>query len=186
MMAVPMQFTAANWPEKYGPRIFGVGPNPIIPPRRPLSPVQRSFPGMIQGRTRRERETKRQNQFLENYQRGCLCGFTSTELLALDAIAERPLQPSTLTNGILPIFRRDRWVTQANNPADFTPVPTMNNWVPLPNGIAGDWTASNNLVWNAIQPSLQIASRILMGSSVLPFVSLLTNQYVHIPGGLKK
>jgi len=97
-------------------------------------------------------------------------GFTTLELMNLDVITDRQLQPGNLQNGILPLFDRKNWLTK--QPAGWAPFYTLSDWQPLPDGIAGDWLASNDLVWNTIQPSLQIASRILMSSTVLPFVSL--------------
>jgi hypothetical protein len=180
-MAVPMQFTAANWPIKYGPREFGVASQGVnLPARIPLSPVEYSFPRITSSLSRAEAAaelaTQNQNRLMEAYQRRELYGFTSLELLNLDVITERQLQPGNLTNRILPMFQRIKWLSRWNGvaPQGFVPFSTMNNWVPLPNGIAGEWSANNDLVWNAITPSLQIASRILMGSTLLPFVSLIS------------
>lgn len=57
-------------------------------------------------------ENQRQDDrydIIGGYQRQELQLFTTRELKDLDAICDRPLRESTLSGGIIPILRRDRW-----------------------------------------------------------------------------
>jgi hypothetical protein len=100
----------------------------------------------------------------EKFQRERLKGFTSAELAQLDCLPTRELLPGDLQNAIIPLFQRDYWETAPPKP-DFT----RNNLYPLKNG-NGLWTAANDAVWHLMQPSLQIASRMLMSAHMLPWV----------------
>ncbi|KAA8569820.1 hypothetical protein EYC84_002163 [Monilinia fructicola] len=49
------------------------------------------------------------SKLLGDYQKSQLFCFTTRELKDLDAICDRPVKESTLTGGIMPLLRRDRW-----------------------------------------------------------------------------
>jgi hypothetical protein len=72
-------------------------------------------------------------------------------------------------NRILPIFHNDNW--EKITPLQRKTLYSLDDLISLPDGISGEWKASNSLVWNAMKPSLEIASRILMGDTMIPWVS---------------
>jgi hypothetical protein len=53
---------------------------------------------------------------IEEYQRQCLKTFTTRELIELVCISDRQLKPSTLRNGILPVFADENWRINFDNP----------------------------------------------------------------------
>lgn len=94
-------------------------------------------------------------------------GFTSRELVDLDAITPRDLPKCTLTNGILPILRKDRWEK----------LPLTSSFVrtklyDMPDG-KGKWEMGNPVVEALMTPILKLASRMLASEHVLPWVSFL-------------
>jgi hypothetical protein len=102
---------------------------------------------------------------LESIQRERLKQFTSSELARLDCLPTRELRPGNLANGILPIYQRQNWEVTPPQP-DFT----RDSLYPLEDG-NGLWIATNDAVWAIMQPSLQMASRMVMSLHLLPWVS---------------
>jgi hypothetical protein len=68
-----------------------------------LSPIDRLFPQISQGRTIRDK------QVWEDYQRDKLRGFTTRELVDLDAVTSRKLRDGDLSHEIHPILSRCNW-----------------------------------------------------------------------------
>lgn len=99
---------------------------------------------------------------IEAFQRQDLSGYTTRELIDLDNISNRDLNPGTLQNPINPILGRDRW--------------TLRDW-PLHvvsgggrNLSNGYWQLENNLVWNTVEPCLRLASRLFSNWHKHPWV----------------
>lgn len=105
---------------------------------------------------------------IRKFQRSRLSGYTTRELSDLDAISSRKFKPSTFGQVILPLLQRTNW--EVAPPADFrrTELYEMD-------ANRGLWAASNEEVWQAVLPSLQIATRILMSMHLTPWVILLDN-----------
>jgi hypothetical protein len=84
-----------------------------------------------------------------SYQRTMLHGFTSSTLHAIGALDKPDVKPPNLDNQIHPIFDRDHdmWVG----------IGTM----PLDHGLPGTYTAHNDIIWNAMLPSLRLASKLV-------------------------
>ncbi|KUJ10907.1 uncharacterized protein LY89DRAFT_252084 [Mollisia scopiformis] len=93
-------------------------------------------------------------------------GFTSEELGYLDCLPTRELKLSTLNNGIMSTLRRDNW---ENTPS---PEYRRSYMYALEDG-NGLWSAANDFVWNSLQPSLILASRILMSVHLMPWFDAL-------------
>lgn len=95
----------------------------------------------------------------ESHQRWKFRGFTSLELEdlgALPTMSDENFKKPTLDNPIHPIFERKKW--KEKDP-----------WQPLGNGRPGNWVASNDLVWEAMQPSLRLATLFLTNFHIFPW-----------------
>jgi hypothetical protein len=95
----------------------------------------------------------------ELYQREILNGYTTRELMDLDAITYRELKPTSLQNPINQIIGRDRW--------------TLGDWPPhqVAGGIGnGHWESTNDLAWSQLEPCLRLASRLFADMHKHPWV----------------
>ncbi|ESZ90220.1 hypothetical protein SBOR_9390 [Sclerotinia borealis F-4128] len=109
-----------------------------------------------------------QIRLLEDYQKDGLLGFTTRELKDLDVVCDRPLKPSTLAGGIIPLLRRDRWEDKPSTAWLSTKsVPIRND--PL----GGSWQSSNDRVWNLLRPIVKLASQYIMSSQSIPWFDAL-------------
>jgi hypothetical protein len=104
-------------------------------PRSPLHPAT-----ILASTSRRDARNA-----IENFQKEQLRGFTTEELIELDAITNRGLKPSSLNTPIHPLLDRDRWDAK---PYIVYPVEGGN----------GNWDASNDQVWATMKPILRLAS----------------------------
>jgi hypothetical protein len=126
-----------------------------------LTPVEIMFP--IPGISPGHPQSKHDCETLEEFQRQLLRGYTTSELMNLDAISTRSLKPGNLTNDIHPLLRS--WED------------TISRWFrrdklyPIGHGFHGDWIADNPVVWKILEPVLKLASRILMHVHKTPWVS---------------
>lgn len=98
----------------------------------------------------------------EKYQRENLCGYTTRELMDLDAVAFRELRPFSLQNPVHEIFAQDRWTLLDSPPHMISEADNSkgNNY----------WVAQNTLVWSRLEPSLRFASRMLSNLHKHPWV----------------
>lgn len=118
---------------------------PLSPEKATATPLRRSARDMV------EKVQIRLNE-----------GFTVRELYDLDALSSRQLDPINLTNPIHPLLERSRWRAKGFES------------YPLDDGNAGnrDWVASNDLVWEQLEPCLRLATLITAHLHKSPFVSL--------------
>ncbi|TLD18056.1 hypothetical protein PspLS_10512 [Pyricularia sp. CBS 133598] len=97
-----------------------------------------------------------------DYQRFVFKGFTTDELEKLDALNFSNDDNFDLNGPLHPILTRDKWVCAPT-------YPSTNEWPRQyyafkdENQIhrSGIWTAQDPLIWNALQPALQLLTRIL-------------------------
>ncbi|KAK8902815.1 hypothetical protein QC760_008317 [Botrytis cinerea] len=105
----------------------------------------------------------------EQQQKNAFYNFTAKQLLDLDAniTSTRSLKESDLNVPILPCFARNRWKT---------------NGKPFPLGELGPgkWFAKNDVVWELIQPTLQLASMILTNIQADLYDTLLYGKRIPI------
>lgn len=88
---------------------------------------------------------------LTDYQCHVLRGFTSLQLRDSGCLSKSNISRNDLHSPIHPIYMRDQWMPSGETlPAPF-------------NGVR---SGTNPVVWNAIRPMLQIASRIIDSSSM--------------------
>jgi uncharacterized protein (DUF885 family) len=81
-----------------------------------LSPVQRLFPERSTDYdTARYKAFERQLKLVEEFQRDSLSGFTTKELIDLDAVSDRHLRGDRLSNPMMPILRQDSWESNSNS-----------------------------------------------------------------------
>jgi len=132
-----------------------------------LTPVDTVFPTGIE-LSAQELERNAQNRAAENFQKQELYGFTTRELVDLDAISARYLKPQDLSNGIIPPLLR--WVQRPYKLMDGSP----GYFYPIGFGYPGVWAASNPIVWSAMYPALVLASQMLTSIHMLPWVSSQT------------
>lgn len=113
---------------------------------------------------------------LSAYQRGRFLGFTAAELDVMEALAMTNVKgPSTEFPEVElhPCLRRPLWGK---------PLPKHFAIFPMRNGMAGNWEASNPVVWDAILPSLYLASRFLSSVETLSWWdAILFGEYKDIP-----
>ncbi|TGO91491.1 hypothetical protein BPOR_0026g00150 [Botrytis porri] len=113
---------------------------------------------------------------IETHQRNRLHSFTTRELLNLDAITERPMAASTLSDvPILALLRRTQWDSTGRKFGRKKAIP-IDDWGQSgeeEGGMYGNWTSGNEHVWKALRPSLSIANQYLMSSHTLPWFDAL-------------
>lgn len=90
-----------------------------------------------------------------SYQREMLGGFTSSTLHAMGALDKPYVKPSNLDNEIHPFFDRQKW--------------EIHGTIPLEYGLKGTYTAHNDMVWNAMLPSLRLASKFIENAHCWPW-----------------
>lgn len=105
----------------------------------------------------------------DNYQRYNLHGFTTGELLALNAITDEELQPNNLEGELHPLIARKNWETEV--PAHFDRKEFITTRGEIPGGFNGSWTAQDEKVWDVLMPSLQLVSKFLDNADIFPIVS---------------
>lgn len=104
---------------------------------------------------------------IEAYQKQILWDFTSEELDRIDCLPTRDLKPGNLQNGIIPLLRRESWQQAVGTPRFTNHRPE--NFYKMING-NGYWTMGNDEAWNVMEPSLRLASRMMMSSHLIPWV----------------
>ncbi|KAF7874348.1 hypothetical protein EAF04_003020 [Stromatinia cepivora] len=113
---------------------------------------------------------------IEAHQKNRLHSFTTRELLNLDAISERPMAASTLaTLPILSLLRRNQWDSTGKMFGRKEAI-RIDDWGQSgdgEDGKYGEWVSGNEHVWNALRPSLAIASQYLLSSHMLPWFDAL-------------
>lgn len=98
----------------------------------------------------------------EKYQRENLSGYTTRELMDLDAITNRELNPVNLQNPINQIIAQNRWTLRDDPPRQ------------VPGGDGnGQWVSTNYLVWETMEPCLRLASRMFSNMPNHPWVCKL-------------
>lgn len=164
-----------------------------------MAPIPHRFPqlSMTQGEKARYREESTK----EYWQRNKL-GYTVQELIdckemllhfsdlylsslsnavcKVDIHSDRELKPTTLTNPLGPLFRKERWETQEsikelrnyNWPEYRRKLHPMSVNYTLP--YEGNWEANNPHLWKMMEPSLRLAERLLMGTQTLQHVRTYT------------
>lgn len=132
--------------------------------RSGLTPLDAIFPTNLRGTGATPNHA--QDAQINAFQRRDLVGFTTRELVELDAITLRNLKPFDLANPILPLIDRNCWETLTT----IKSLAARKGFYPIGNGIPGNYDVANSQVWNAIYPSLAIASRMLMNFHMLPWV----------------
>ncbi|KUJ17619.1 uncharacterized protein LY89DRAFT_546953, partial [Mollisia scopiformis] len=100
----------------------------------------------------------------EKHQRSNLYGFTTRELTELDCMPTREVKPADVQSYIIPLLQRQTWETVPVQP-DFQ----RTRLYPLKNG-NGNWVASNDVVWQVMEPCVRLASQTLMSAHLLPWV----------------
>ena len=124
--------------------------------RSMLTPL---FPNLLNGQLR---NVSVDDFLTDQFQRECLRGFSSRELIDLGVATTKPLKASNLNNRILRFLDRDYWDEYNHHP------PLLHL-----NGTTSSFTASNDEVWKVLKPILVLASRIFQQSYMAPFVRLL-------------
>jgi hypothetical protein len=89
------------------------------------------------------------------YQRSKLAGYTSSTLHSMGALDKSDAKPPNLANEVHPIFDKPMWAPEGTMPLDY--------------GLPGYYTASNDRVWNALLPSLRLASKFLENAHCWPW-----------------
>ncbi|TVY29213.1 hypothetical protein LHYA1_G002882 [Lachnellula hyalina] len=132
-----------------------------------LTPIDSLFPTSVNRLSPDERLLQQLNKRHEEYQKTQLYQFTTRELVDLDAISSRSLKSPDLSNYTHRIMAYRRWETNV----DFLSGRT--GLYPIGNGYPGDWVATNPIVWTAILPCLQLATRMIMNFHMLPWFDAL-------------
>ncbi|APA07484.1 predicted protein [Sclerotinia sclerotiorum 1980 UF-70] len=120
-----------------------------------LTPCPSTFPSFPLSQS-----SSRDWDTIEVHQKNRLHSFTTRELLNLDAISERPMAASTLSNlPILPLLRRNQWDSTGKMFGRKEAI-GIDDWGQSgdgEDGKYGEWVSGNEHVWDALRPSLAIA-----------------------------
>ncbi|KAF7890210.1 hypothetical protein EAF00_008525 [Botryotinia globosa] len=105
----------------------------------------------------------------EQQQKNAFYNFTAKQLLDLDAniTSTRSLKESDLNIPLLPCFKRDRWKANGQPYA-------LGQLGP------GKWFAQNDVVWELLQPTLQLASMLLINIQSDLYDTLLCGKRIPI------
>ncbi|ESZ94867.1 hypothetical protein SBOR_4743 [Sclerotinia borealis F-4128] len=118
----------------------------------------------------------------EEYQRENLRSYTTQILHELDAITERDLQSSSLSNPILPCLRRSQWETRDNMVTKKDADPYVSDGPSIGQKENVVWLAENDLVWKELVPILRLASWIILKISKTPwFDAMMMSERVEVP-----
>ena len=104
-------------------------------------------------------EERRQAKMMETFQRERLCDFIIDELQDMGCWDKPDAKPSDLTGPLHPLYRKGRW--QVMLPEDPGRI--------IGSGVPGVWSALNPKGWEALQPVLQLASKIISNIHVWPW-----------------
>ncbi|CAG8961483.1 hypothetical protein HYFRA_00013936 [Hymenoscyphus fraxineus] len=184
-------------------RSYAANPGGPDRPRRDLNtaappPVPRHFtdgslldtnPGAIRNTKQRLEEGLKQDE-----QARILDGFSIPELQAAGCWGLEDAKPSNLTIPIHPIYARKMWIQRIED-IDQDPSDSdgkYENKPSLPIGTIGgtdyegNWDAQENqIVWDALEPALRLASAMLVNSHLWPWLNgLLYGQWTHVDGNL--
>lgn len=121
-------------PHLQGTGRSGLSPTFFSGPREPLFPTDAQMPLYEAERL---------------YQKMKLSGYTSSTLHAMGALEKPTVKIPNLTNEIHPMFDKPQWA------------PAGSGTVNLDYGLEGKYEIHNPLVWNALLPSLRLASKFL-------------------------
>jgi len=91
------------------------------------------------------------------YQKMKLSGYTTSTLHAMGALQKTSVKIPNLENEVHPLFDKDMWA------------PAGTGTVDLDYGLPGKYEIHNPLVWNAMLPSLKLASRFLKNAHCWPW-----------------
>lgn len=131
--------------------------------RSGFTPVAPRFPEMWPLGTPQHFEDAQIDEQNVSYQRDKFNGYTTQELIYLDAISNRPLKSANLQNGVHQVL--NRW--EENVPEWFV----RKDIYPIENGFSGDWIKKNHVVAPHVEPILRLATRILVNMYMAPWVS---------------
>ncbi|CAG8979495.1 hypothetical protein HYALB_00011899 [Hymenoscyphus albidus] len=184
-------------------RTYAANPGGPDRPRRDLHtaappPVPRHFtdgslldtnPGAIRNTKQRLEEGLKQDE-----QARILDRFSIPELQAAGCWGLEDAKPSNLTIPIHPIYAREKWIQRIED-IDKDPSDSdgkYENKPSLPIGAIGgtdyegNWDAQKNqIVWDALEPALRLASAMLVNSRLWPRLNeLLYGQWTHVDGNL--
>lgn len=102
---------------------------------------------------------------IEEFQRGWLYRYTARELVDFDVISSRELDQGTLNIPIHPIFSRNKWEKYGERQRNW-PVQTAEK-EPRKGGV---FEIDNPNIYNAMWPSLTLASAFITKMHTTPFV----------------
>ncbi|TGO52549.1 hypothetical protein BCON_0139g00150 [Botryotinia convoluta] len=131
-----------------------------LTPRPTLIPPFPSFSTTPTSRT--PSNQRRDWDTIETHQRNRLHSFTTRELINLDAITERQMAASTLSDvPILALLRKTQWDSTGRMFGRKEAI-IIDDWGQSGDeegGMYGSWNSENGHVWKALRPSLTIANQ---------------------------
>jgi len=139
---------------------YGLAPTPLLPgPSRSsltISPAQPIVP-----------RTYQINREHEYYQQSKLHGYTSQMLRELDVISYRTVMPNNLSNPNHRIVKQRNWFGTADPAIEILVHPLS---IVFPN-MLGDFSGKNPLVWDQLEPCLNLTSHLLSKIYLNPWVN---------------
>lgn len=114
--------------------------------RSGLTPIQPRPPGQ---------RLSDSEKVIEDYQRQKFKGLTTRELQEAGCLNKEIILPGDLSNDVHPLYEQDRWVPREK---DLDLVMNGEN--------KGKLNGRNEIVWNALLPSIRPASRIIAASKM--------------------
>ena len=127
----------------------------------PTSPLNAPVPRPV-------RELRRARHH-ERIQRARLLGFATWELKDSGCYITDNAQPSDLVGSVAihPLFQLDKWI---------------NGVIPIGNGYPGVWEGQNSVVWDALGPSLRLATTLLTATRLSPWYVSVLNLFISSSG----
>lgn len=141
--------------------------DPDISHRSALTPIDTLFPVDPASLSQEEKEERVLNSRIQGIQKRLFHGFTTRELVDVDAFTVRKLKAGNLTSPIIPLLQIHNWegVIPLRHHDRVYLYPLVEN-----EPSRGNWIAGNFLVLPQLTPCLKIASRLLTSMPLLPWV----------------
>lgn len=148
---------ASQWAKRYG------GTGRWQKKRSGFTPVKPALP-LLGVQNQPDTDQLQGDLRTKDFQRENLYNLTTQQLIDIGSISDLPLKPSSLPNFIIPFLDRDNWWDGYSAKFRGYRIGKLKE---------GNWSATNEHVWNILKPCLNIASRMLSLPQMDMFVSFL-------------
>jgi hypothetical protein len=160
---VKKQLPKSIWAQKFGAQKYGSTISGY-------TPVKPTIPGIPSQENCGRASQAVSETIREQYQRHGLNDFTTQELVDLDAISSRRLRPSDLKGPIISFLTRDHWYNGREVGEKVIRIYPLTD----ERFFGHRWVGSSDIVWEILQPSLLIATKMYETQRLKSSVSYLS------------